>query len=346
VKRYSPADIKAIRIHLHSLLPREAFQADPTQLIPMGLHLVVVLACFAGIGRAPGTWPRAVLAIIAGHSLAVFSFYAHSLSHNVIVRRGRLRSVLEFAAWIITATPPTLWRKIHNLVHHRNTNTMQDAIRYYTAGERTWQRTVYSWLFIPSRYNWFNPLIFLTPMVLHVLHGNAAVTAPHRENRTLITNLGDYSDRERVWIVIESVVIVAWQVFVFYLSGGSWSTYLWAGLVTTAAGTMIAGTYVYSQHSLHAMSPHDDPFACTTLKLPRFIDRLHVYLGHHTAHHLLEGVRDDYLPQVTQLLREHYPDALDERGPIECWRAIYRNPMYKRDPAPDHAIEVTPGGVA
>jgi fatty acid desaturase len=332
VKGYSQAEIKAIRIHLHSLLPREAFLPDPSKLIPMSLHLAIALGCFAGIGRTESLWLRALLSIVAGHSLAVFSFYAHSLSHGLIVRRGPLRSAAELVSWIVTATPPTLWRRIHNLVHHRNTNTRQDAFRYYTEGERTWTRTVYSMLFIPSRYNWFNPLVFLTPMVLHVLHGNAAVTAPHREQRMFITNLGNYSDRERVWIVLETIMIIGWQVVVFFLSGGSWSTYLWAGLVTTIAGTMIAGTYVYSQHSLHPMSSHDNPFGCTTLKLPRLIDRLHVYLGHHTAHHLFEGVRDDYLPRVTQLLREHYPDALDERSPLECWRAIYRNPMYKRDP--------------
>lgn len=339
MKRYSPDEIKAIRVHLRSLLPREAFRANPWKLIPMFIHFAVVLTCFAGIGRTPNFWLRALLSIIAGHSLAVFSFYAHSLSHNVIVRRGPLRSALEFVSWTITATPPTLWRKIHNVVHHHNTNSMKDAIRYYAESERTWQRTVYSALFIPSKHNWFNPLIFLTPMVLHVLHGNAAVTAPRRDKRTLITNLGDYSDHERVYIVFESLVIVAWQVAVFYLSGGTWGTYLWAGLVTTMAGTMMAGTYVYSQHSLHPMSSHDDPFGCTTLKLPRFIDRLHLYLGHHTAHHLFEGLNDDYLPRVTELLRQHYPEALDERGPIECWRAIFRNPMYKRDPVSAATIQ-------
>lgn len=264
--------------------------------------------------------------------MAVITFYGHHLSHGHFIRQRHLRGLLEYIVWTMTLQPSTVWRETHNRVHHRNTNTLQDAFRYYINEERTAARTLYSWLLIPNRTNRFNSLIFAGPTFLHLFHAIAAVFMPNAKERTIVTQLGKYDVADRIRIVFEVVLIAGFQVAVFYMSGGAWERYLWSGLAMMFVASLIGGGYAYSQHSLHALSEHDDPFATTTLKLPRIVDALHLSLSHHTAHHLFDNINPDHGPLVTSLLREHYPDALDERGPIECWRAIYRNNLYK--PAP------------
>jgi fatty acid desaturase len=337
MKTYLPEEVKAIRTHLRSLLPREAFEATPAKALLLLIHVFVVIASVLAIGRLSSVWLWAGCALVGGHSMAVVAFYGHHLSHGHFVRQRHVRGLLEYIAWTITLQPTTVWRETHNRVHHRNTNTLQDAFRYYTNEERTTARTVYSWLLIPNRTNRLNSLIFAGPTFLHLFHAVAAVFLPNVSERTIITHLGKYEPSDRVRVVVEVALIVAFQVVVFHLSGGTWGRYLWSGLVMMSVASLIGGGYAFSQHSAHELSEHDNPFATTTLRLPLFINRLHLNLAHHTAHHLFDNVNPEYLPAVTDLLREHYPGALDERGIIECWRAIYRNDLYK--PCPGRVLK-------
>jgi fatty acid desaturase len=329
---FSPAQIKAIRIHLKGLLPRAAFRPNPGKLVHLFVHAAIVIGCIVQIGLAQTSLNRALQTVVAGHSIATIAFFAHDLSHNAILPRSKLRDVLEVMFWTMTSTRVTLWRHIHNKVHHRNTNAMSDSIRYFARSERNWKRTLYSTVFIPGRYNRFNPLVLLNPVVTHLLHSRAALQHPKRKDFVIITNLGTYTTQDRLRLLFEIGLVVAWHIAVYYLAGRTWQGYLWAGIGSSMVGTMIASTYVYSQHSLHALSSHDNPFGSTTLILPRTISQLHGNIAHQTAHHLFEGLNTDYLPMVTDLLREHYPDALDELGPMECWRRIFKGPMYKANP--------------
>lgn len=339
----SPEEIKSIRKHLRSLLPAEAFAATPLRALPMLLHVAIVIGCAVAIGRVPELWQRALLGVMAGHSMAVVSFYGHELSHGHIIRQRAVRTLLEYVVWTITLQPTVVWRETHNRGHHRNTNTLRDAFRSYAEPERSAARSLYSWLMIPSRANRGNLMILFAPTFLHLLHAMAALFAPRAKERTLVVGLGEYSDADRVRIVLEISLIGAFQVGLFYLCGGTWALYFWAGPVAMSVASLIGGAYTYSQHTLHPLGAHDNPFATTSLKLPRLIDRLHINLSHHTAHHLFDGVNADHLPQVSQLLRTHYPHVLDERGLLECWRAVYHNPFYKRSPeAPSHASPDAP----
>jgi fatty acid desaturase len=332
MKQYSAQEIKAIRAHLRSLLPRQAFEATPGKVVFMMLHVGIVIASALAIGRLPSMWQWACCALVGGHSMAVVAFYGHHLTHGHFVRQRHVRGFFEYLVWTLTLQPTTVWRETHNRVHHRNTATLRDAFRYYTTAERSWARTLYTWLLIPNRTNRLNSLVFAGPTFLHLFHAMAAVFAPNAKERTVITYLGKYSGADRLRIIVEIALIFAFQVAVFKMSGGTWGRYLWSGLVTMSVASLIGGGYTFSQHSLHPLGEHDDPFATTSLKVPALVDRLHLYIAQHTSHHLFDNVNPDYLPQVTKLLREHYPDALDEQGVLECWRAIYRNPLYTGDP--------------
>lgn len=338
---YSPHEIKAIRIHLRKLLPNEAFARAPLLVVPMLVHVLVLFATIVTVGRTDAWWQWALCALVGGHSMAVSTFYAHHLSHGHLLARGPLRSALEYLIWTVTLQPTTVWRETHNHVHHQNTNAMRDAFRYYSDRERTSAHGLYTWLMIPHRDNWWNPLVFVAPTFLHLVHALAALFAPRAKIRVIVTHLGDYDTRDRIHIALELTLIAAFQVVVFHVCGGSWERYAWAGLATMSVASLIAGAYTYSQHSKHDLCEHDNPFATTTLKMSRVLDTLHCHIAHHTAHHVFYGLNPNYLPYVTELLRQHYPETLDEVTLLECWRAIYRNPAYKVDPARNPA---TPRG--
>jgi len=121
---------------LRPYLPLEAFLPDPSKLLILGINLGI-LGLGWTLGRQLDHWPGYLLwayipfAVVMGNSVLVLGFGAHDILHNSVLRRPRWSRWLGFLCFSLYSMPPTLWRVLHNQLHHNLTNSVRDPDRIY-----------------------------------------------------------------------------------------------------------------------------------------------------------------------------------------------------------------------
>lgn len=140
---------------LRPLLPPEAFQADPSKLIILGLNLGIYIAGLT-IARNLNHWPIYWLwlfipfAIVMGNSVTVFAIGSHELMHGGILKKRSIISYLiGFLGFSLWWMPLNQWQHVHNKVHHGNTNGLKDPDRNYLYEQpKTWENGCKAFLFL------------------------------------------------------------------------------------------------------------------------------------------------------------------------------------------------------
>lgn len=310
-------------------LPAEAFRRQPMLLWYFAGHAVIVLACVVASRYVP-VWGVALLGLFAGHSAACIAFFAHELSHNAILRRGRLRSAMESIAWGINVIPATLWAEVHNRSHHCHTNTPLDPDRKWVESERHAGTTVYTALLYPSRvWRVFNPLVlvqfpgYISRNIISALSGGHFGMLPAHPA---------YTGKQRMRILFEVLAILALQIGCLAWLG--WSVLAWAVFFAVYVGTAsaIVMMYVFTNHYLNEIVDENDPVASSTsVAVPRWVDRLHLYFSYHTEHHLFPSIDHRYMPEVSRLLAEQFPEQYTRIPILTAWRGLLTRNLFERD---------------
>ncbi len=303
----------AIRPHL----PAEAFRRSPSKIVPAFVHVGIVLACWVTCRYTPWwSWP--LLGIVAGHSMACLAFLAHELSHNSILKRGRLKQVLGI--------PPTMWHEVHNITHHGNTNTPNDPDRRWMTDEVGKRSTIISKLFHPQR-GVFSPLVpvqfvgYIMRNIIAALSGGHWGTLPAAPN---------YDGKQRLAIAVELGVIVLIQLAAFAIVGFDWVRYLFVGPLPWVVASAVVMAYVFTNHFLHPIHDESDPVgSSTSVIVPGWVDRLHFNFSYHTEHHLFPGMDSKFYPLVSRKLREQFPDRYNQLPFLEAWRQLLAAKMFE-----------------
>ncbi|MEO1126085.1 MAG: fatty acid desaturase [Cyanobacteria bacterium J06639_16] len=121
---------------LRSQLPPTAFNPDPSKLILLLINLLILLLGW-GIGAQLNHWPKQWLwlyvpfAVVMANSVIVMAFASHDLMHGSVIRNYKLAYKISLVSQAILWMPPTLWKIIHNQIHHNKTNTPEDPDRNY-----------------------------------------------------------------------------------------------------------------------------------------------------------------------------------------------------------------------
>jgi fatty acid desaturase len=320
------------------MLPREAFLRHPQRLFLASGHLAVIVgACW--LVRRTQFWPLYFLAsLIIGHSLACLAFFAHEVSHGSILKRGAARTAVETMLWALNVIPATLWDEVHNHTHHPYTNTMRDADRRFIAAEKDTGTTLYTILLYPHRQTarW-NPLVFLQFPSYILRHVIAFLSGGHWG---MLPANPEYTWPQRVRIVCELVLIVGIQYGLYAAVGFSGVKYLFVGPFAVVVASAVVMAYVFTNHFLDPLNETGDAVASTTsVTVPFWLDSVHFHFSYHVEHHLFPSMDSRYYPQVSGLLRQHFPGEY-KRLPIgEAWRRLWNHeawespPSAKREPA-------------
>lgn len=334
--------IQEIRRALKHMLPREAFRARPiTLLYPLAHASIIVLAALA-IGRVNHLAARIALGVIMGHSSACMGFIGHHASHGSFVRHKLIRPIIESLIWAFAVGSASSWRVYHNGLHHRREGTLDDSNRYFSTQEVTPLRRAFSLLVMPNKHLPWNPLVLLLALATTRGHALGGLLSPHKRQPGIVTNLGSYSTRARIGVAIDLSLGILIQVSLWRLSGLDLLAYAPAFVATVLVGSAVGSFYLQTQHALFPIAAAASPLNCTSLRMPRWVDWLHANVSHHTAHHVFEAVPPSYLPEVTRLMEVHFPAAIQRLRPMECWRAMFRNPVFKAHPvAPDAGLPAT-----
>ena len=323
----APATAACIR-KIRASLPPEAFQPARGRLWQVLLHGVVIVSGYLTIGAWPLSGP--LVAIVIGHSLACLAFVAHEISHNAVVRHRTAKYSLTLASLGINMVPPTMWNRLHNDAHHGHTNTIQDPDRPFIDGERNPHTNAYSAITMPSKQTWRGNLLVFAHFVTYIARHIVTVFYERSRKPAIVTWRPDYRLQERTVIVLELAVIIAMQYGVWILSGRSAANYLWASPVALCLASAVIMSYVFTNHFLNPISHEHDPLAgSTSVRVPRFIDRLHSHFSFHTEHHLFPALNSDYYPLVSEALKSEAPDTYRQLAFSEAWRQLWLQPRFR-----------------
>lgn len=321
--------LAAARIRrVRAALPAHVFRPNPNRLWQVALHSGVILVGYWWIRRSPATAPLA--AIVIGHSLACFGFVGHEISHNAVLRTRVFKYPLLLWTFGLNFVSPTMWNRLHNDAHHGNASTPGDPDRPFMEAEATTVTTWYARLFYPSSKSWTTMLV-LCHFVSYLLRNVAGVFYPAGRKPSIITSKPAYQPRERVWIALEIVFMLALQYGVSLAVGATWWAFVWASLVPLCVSSAVIMLYVFTQHFLNPIEHDSDPIGGTTsLILPKWIDRLHCNFSFHTEHHVFPTMNSAYYPLVSERLRAEAGDDYTRIPVRSAWRQLWKVQMFRR----------------
>lgn len=286
---------------------------------------------------------RALLVALMGHSMMCVVFLAHELSHGAILKRSRASYLLEVVLWGVMGVPATMWRRVHNEMHHAHASTLRDPDRFFVRAELDEPggrlRWAYARFFMPHRQtSRLNPLVrlhFLTYVARHLL----AVLYPSQQRPSIVTAKPDYRKGDRLRIALECLLILGWQVVIYLAVGRSALAWLWAGPGTLMVTSCFAMSYIWTNHYLHGLGERHDPLLdSTSVAVPRLLDTLHSQFSFHTEHHLFPTMSGRFYPMVSKILMSEFPDRYERLPCARAWEQLWLGEPFAAPPGREHDV--------
>lgn len=325
---------------LRPLLPDEAFEADPSKLLILVINLAILILGWA-IASKLDRWPLYLLvlylplALVMGNSVIVLLFSSHELMHGSTIRNSpRIIRAFSLLGLAMLWMPPTLWKSVHNRVHHSKTNSLADPDRNYLHEQpNNWGKGIQN-LFVPSAE--VNPLWLTVGMAtawgVHTFRNLTSVLLFNSESVDYVPAAFTVSAKDRRAILGEFLAI-----FAIHLSIVAYLQFDLLKLVLSyflPIGIGYAGLifYIYTNHMFCRMTSINDPLInSASLRVPKIFDLLHLNFSYHTEHHIFPGMNSEYYPLVRELLEIHYPGRMNLVDAGEAWRLLRTTPRHYID---------------
>ncbi|MFM9099845.1 MAG: fatty acid desaturase family protein [Cyanobium sp.] len=330
---------QAVARSLRPLLPPEAFQTSGQGLLLMAINAAILLLGWAMAARLQ-LWPRPwllawlPLALLMGNSVFVLGLLAHDLMHGARPRARWLRRLLALAAFSVSWMTPTLWQAVHNREHHGQTNGLGDPDRSYLESQPdSWGKRLFLAI-APSAQS--HPLLLALGMTSawplhHFRTACGVLLAPAGDSRFAPAGFR-VSAAERRAIALELVLVVGLHALLIAWIGLRPLPLLLGYFLPLWLGYAMAMAYIYTNHMLSPLSDCNDPLETSlSLRVPAWLDLLHLNFSHHSEHHGFPGLNSSYYPQLRQLLLQHYPGQLRLLGFGQAWRLLLSTPRLYRN---------------
>lgn len=324
---------------LRPLLPAEAFERDPSKLVILLINLAILILGWL-IAAKLNLWPTYLLwlylplAVVMGNSVIVLAFSSHELFHGSVIKHSRLTHTIGLLGLTMLWMPPTLWKAVHNRVHHNQTNDLGDPDRsFFYEQPKSWVTLTHD-LFVPSAG--INPVGLTVGMPLawltYAFRNLTAVLLFNREFVDYVPASFKVKAKERRAIAGEFLIILTihlslWAYLQFDPLKLTFGYFIPLGI--GYAGFMF---YIYTNHMLCRLTSVNDPLInSVSLRVPQLFDQLHLNFSYHTEHHIFPGMNSDYYPLVQELLKTHYPERFNLLDAGEAWRLLRETPRYYKD---------------
>ncbi len=326
---------------LRPLLPPEAFLPDRSKVLVLFINLAILLLGW-GIAAHLDRWPVYLLwlylpvTLIMGNSVIVLLFSSHDLMHTGIIKNPYGLRMISLLGLTMLWMPPTLWKLLHNRVHHNQTNSLGDPDRNYLYQQpNTWGKWIQN-LFTPSQtVNQFWLMIGMaSAWGIYTFRNLTSVLLFNSERVSYVPAAFKVRIEERRAIALESLVILALHLSVLaYLQFHPVKLIL-SYFLPIAIGYGGIIFYVYTNHMLCPMTSINDPLVnSVSIKVPKLFDLLHLNFSYHAEHHIFPGLNSDYYPIVQDLIKIHYPERSDYiLNASEAWSLLLQtHRQYKNE---------------
>lgn len=322
---------------LRPMLPAEAFQPDWSKLVVLFINIAILLLGW-GIASYLDQWPRYLLwlylpcSVVMANCVIILAFIGHDLMHGSVVRKSRWVYIVTLFSQSILWISPTLWKNIHNRVHHTKTNSLADPDRNYlyqqpkAIGKRIQNSLV------PSSTVTIPGLILgmLTAWGVYGFRHLVAILFFGDKDCPHVAAQFSVKPKEKRAIAAEFLLMVLLHLcLLVYLQFDPIKLIL-AYFLPIGLGYAGMIFYIYTNHMFCRMTEINDPLVnSVSIKVPKFIDLIHCNFSYHAEHHIFPGLNSDYYPLVRECLAELYPERM---GYVitakEAWRLLLTTPRY------------------
>ncbi len=324
---------------LRPLLPEEAFTPDPSKLVILFINLAILILGWAIAQRLDSwslylLWLYLPLAVVMGNSVILLLFSSHDLMHGSVIKNSRLIYIFSFIGLSMFWMPTTLWKAVHNKVHHNNTNSLADPDRNYLYEQpNTWGKWIQN-LFVPSsEVNLIGLTVGMaTAWGVHTFRNLTSVVLFNCESVDYVPAAFKVSTKERRKIAGEFIVILMIHLSILAYLKFSLLKLVFSYFLPIGIGYAGVMFYIYTNHMLCQMTKVNDPLLNSlSLRMPKIFDKLHLNFSYHTEHHIFPGINSDYYPMVQKLLKIHYPDRINLLNADDAWRLLMQTPRHYKD---------------
>ncbi len=325
---------------LRPLLPPEAFLPDRSKVVILLINLTILLLGW-WIASHLDRWPVVLLwlylpvTLIMGNSVIVLLFSSHDLMHTGIIKNPYWLRTVSLLGLAMLWMPPTLWKNVHNRVHHSKTNALGDPDRNFLYQQpNTWGKWIQN-LFVPSQtVKLFWLMIGMTSAWgISTFRNLTSVLLFNNEDINYVPAASKVRSEERREIALEFLLIFTLHAGILsYLQFGVLKLVLsyFLPIFLGYAGIMF---YVYTNHMLCRMTSINDPLVNSiSIKVSKLFDLLHLNFSYHAEHHIFPGLNSDYYPLVQNLIKAHYPERSHYiLGAGEAWWLLLHTPRHYKD---------------
>jgi fatty acid desaturase len=262
-------------------------------------------------------------------------FSSHDLMHTKSVKNPYTLRIVSLLGLAMLWTPPTLWKNVHNRIHHNKTNALGDPDRNFLYQQpNTWGKWIQN-LLIPSQT--VNPCWLMIGMVsawsISTFRNLTSVLLFSGEDVHYVPAAFQVCSKERREIAFEFLIIFTLHVSILsYLQFDALKLVL-SYFLPIALGYAGIIFYVYTNHMLCRMTNLNDPLRNSiSIKVPKLFDLLHLNFSYHAEHHIFPGLNSDYYPLVQDLIKTYYPERSHYiLGAREAWWMLLHTPRHYKD---------------
>lgn len=324
---------------LREFLPSEAFLPDSSKVWILLINLLIlvsgwVIATDLNQWSVYFLWLYLPLALLMGNSVIVLLFSSHDLLHGSVIRNARTAHFLSLLGLTLLWMPPTLWKTLHNRVHHNKTNSIDDPDRNYLFQQpRTWEKWIQH-CFAPSDEVSTIGLTLgmATAWGIYAFRNLVSVLLFNSSSVNFVPAAFQVNRKTRRTIAIELLIIGGIHLGILaYLQFQPLKLIL-AYFLPIGIGYAGIIFYVYTNHMFRQMTSVNDPLLnSVSLRVPKIFDLLHLNFSYHAEHHIFPGINSDYYPFVQDLIKTHYPDRTYILSAGEAWYLLLNTPRHYKD---------------
>jgi fatty acid desaturase len=303
-------------------LKRGAFQPARSRLCWLPVHLTLITLCISALQLRLLPWLAApLLSLVIGMSFAGLTFLGHETLHGAIVRGPRLRYLVGWLGFLPFVVSPRLWTAWHNRVHHGNTQHIgKDPDDYPTLREYRQSRAIRLAMKVAPGVGRLRgastPLIGFSVQSTHMLLAARAQ--------------GFLSAKEQGYAALETLLGVALWTALAVATGGL--VFVFAFVLPLLVANAIVMGFILTNHSLSPLTDLNDPLLNSlSVTTPRFFEWLTLGFGYHVEHHLFPAMSARHAPEVSTLLRVHYPGRYQSMPLLRATAALHRSARVYKD---------------
>lgn len=301
---------------------KEFFKKEPMRLKYAALYYGVIFSSIYTITQFELHWGiKLVIGMIMGIALGGNAFLAHEVLHGAIVRNKKVQQFFGFFGFLPYLISPTYWQFWHNKLHHGNTQLLyKDPDAFPT--HMIWKRSKFMKFVFPLSpgsktirsyfyfFYWFSFQAILNQVYMRF--GNKMWA---KMNHTRVT--------------IEFILQVAIMGSYFYFIGVENIVFLF--VIPFMIQNYTVMSYISTNHNMSPYTKINDPLlnSLSVTNNP-FLEFVHLNFGYHTEHHLFPNMPMSRAKEVSEKLKELYPDRYMIMSKKDALKKLYATPrIYK-----------------